>query len=178
VLVTHDLDFAFAVCERAAILRKGSLVTDARVRDLIEQPHDDWVVNYLHSYNLLDGEIESGGVFKTRCGSVMIVLEPELSPQTGPAAIFLRPDRLSLTPAFGNGARSFEVLATRIEYRSNGASLYCSVNNHRLRCDLLTKDIPKTFQAGDPLVLYFDVSALILSVRSGNQAMRSRSGGA
>jgi ABC-type Fe3+/spermidine/putrescine transport system ATPase subunit len=178
LLVTHDLDFAFAVCERAVILREGTLVAEGGIRDLIEQSHNDWVVNYLQSYNRLDGEIESGGVFKTKCGSLTIVLRPEHSPQTGPVAIFLRPDRLSLAPVFGNGTRSLQALATRVEYRSNGASLYCSVNDHRLRCDLLTKDIPEKFQAGDPIMLYFDVSALILSAESGNRAVRSRSRGA
>lgn len=176
VLVTHDLDFAFAVCERAAILRKGSVVAQGAVRDLIEQSHDDWVVDYLQSYNRLDGAIEPGGIFKTSCGTVKILLEPEHSSQTGPAAIFIRPDRLSLMPASGNGTRSLQASATRLEYRCNGASLYCSVNDHRLRCDLLTRDIPEQFQAGKPVVLYFDVSAVILYAQAGNRVMRARSG--
>jgi ABC-type Fe3+/spermidine/putrescine transport system ATPase subunit len=176
VLVTHDLDFAFAVCERAAILRKGSLVTQGAVRDLIEQSHDDWVVDYLQSYNRLDGEIESGGIFKSQCGAVTIRLQPEHSSQTGPAAIFIRPDRLSLAPASGNGPRSLQALATRLEYRCNGASLYCRVNDQRLRCDLLTKDIPERFRAGKSVVLYFDVSALILYGHGGSRVMRAGSG--
>lgn len=176
VLVTHDLDFAFAVCERAAILRKGALAVQGAIRDLIEQSHDGWVVDYLQSYNRLDGDIEPGGIFKSKCGAVKIALQPQHSSQTGPAAIFIRPDRLSLMPASGNGTRSLEASATRLEYRCNGASLYCNVNDHRLRCDLLTRDIPEQFQAGKRVVLYFDVSALILYAQSGSRAMQTCSG--
>jgi ABC-type Fe3+/spermidine/putrescine transport system ATPase subunit len=177
VLVTHDLDFAFAVCDRAAILCEGALVAQGAVRDLIEQSHDDWIVEYLQSYNRLEGDIEPGGIFRSRCGMVTIPLQPEHSSQSGPATVFIRPDRLSLTPLSGNGMRSLQALAIRLQYRCNGASLHCIVNDHSLRCDLLTRDIPELFQIGKLVVLYFDVSALILSAQAvGNYTSQARSG--
>jgi osmoprotectant transport system ATP-binding protein len=47
VLVTHDLEDAFSLADRIAVLRAGRLVQVASGRELVEDPHDTWVREFI-----------------------------------------------------------------------------------------------------------------------------------
>ena len=49
VLVTHDLEDAFALADRIAILKQGRLVQVGTPQELVESPQDSWVRDFIQA---------------------------------------------------------------------------------------------------------------------------------
>jgi ABC-type Fe3+/spermidine/putrescine transport system ATPase subunit len=47
VIVTHDRDEASALADRLAIMREGSIVQTGRVDEILANPADEWVAEFL-----------------------------------------------------------------------------------------------------------------------------------
>jgi iron(III) transport system ATP-binding protein len=72
VLVTHDQDEALSVSDRVAILRRGRIVAEAKPEELYRRPVDADVAAFLGEANLLDGQVEGGGVVSTCLGRLVL----------------------------------------------------------------------------------------------------------
>jgi thiamine transport system ATP-binding protein len=48
VIVTHDRDEASALADRLAIMREGSIVQTGRIDEILANPADEWVAEFLN----------------------------------------------------------------------------------------------------------------------------------
>ncbi len=88
VLVTHDREEAFAVADRIALMRDGTVVQEGRPEDLYYDPACRWSATFVGDANLVRGPVRDGlvhtplGMFPANgaSGSEMaeVLLRPEL----------------------------------------------------------------------------------------------------
>jgi putative spermidine/putrescine transport system ATP-binding protein len=92
-MVTHDQEEALTMADRLVLMADGAVRQVGRQRDLYERPADQFVAGFVGRRTLLAGAVESAGTFRTAGG---LTLRCRPTPIRGPAALGLRPERLSL----------------------------------------------------------------------------------
>src|ERR1700742_3443214 len=93
VMVTHDQEEALIVADRLVVMNEGSVRQIGSQRDLYERPADRFVAGLVGRSTFLDGRVIAPGQFETAGG---LSLQCRHSDTIGPAALALRPERLSL----------------------------------------------------------------------------------
>jgi putative spermidine/putrescine transport system ATP-binding protein len=108
IMVTHDQEEALTVADRLVIMAEGEIRQIGTQRDLYERPADRFVAGFVGRSTFLGGQVTTPGEFVTagglhlKCGSGKI----------GPAALLLRPERLSIAAGMDNS------LPGRVEFVS------------------------------------------------------------
>ena len=99
LVVTHDQEEALVMADRVAVLRDGKLAQVGTPKELYEHPNSRFVAGFIGQMNFLEGEAVDGGVHIEGAG-----LLKGQSSHRGPAAIAIRPERLTLSanPREGN----------------------------------------------------------------------------
>jgi putative spermidine/putrescine transport system ATP-binding protein len=95
IMVTHDQEEALTVADRLVVMAEGEIRQIGSQRDLYERPTDRFVAGFVGRSTALQGAITAPGEFTTAGGLHLKCRDGAL----GPAALVLRPERLSLRPA-------------------------------------------------------------------------------
>ena len=98
VMVTHDQEEALTVADRLVVMAEGEIRQIGSQRDLYERPADPFVAGFVGRSTILDGRVTAPGEFET-AGGLRLRCRHDGVP--GPAALVLRPERLSLDGADG-----------------------------------------------------------------------------
>src|SRR6185503_931168 len=98
IMVTHDQEEALTVADRLVVMAEGEIRQIGSQRDLYERPTDRFVAAFVGRSTFLDGRVTAPGEFET-AGGLRVQCRDE--GPTGPAALLLRPERLSLGPTSG-----------------------------------------------------------------------------
>jgi putative spermidine/putrescine transport system ATP-binding protein len=96
IMVTHDQEEALTVADRLVVMADGEIRQIGSQRDLYERPADRFVAAFVGRSTFLDGRVSAPGRFDTAGG---LHLQCRNDAVTGPAALALRPERLSLDAA-------------------------------------------------------------------------------
>ncbi|HXZ66365.1 MAG TPA: ABC transporter ATP-binding protein [Streptosporangiaceae bacterium] len=103
VLVTHDQDEALSMADRIAVLRDGRIVQYAAPHDLYMRPADPALARFVGDANILDGQLtgagQNGRAVATILGTLAVEPGSELSPDSGPVTVLLRPEQLEIVSA-------------------------------------------------------------------------------
>jgi putative spermidine/putrescine transport system ATP-binding protein len=94
IMVTHDQEEALTVADRLVVMAEGEIRQIGSQRDLYENPADQFVANFVGRSTFLVGRVTAPGQFETAGG---LHLKCPEAAATGPAALALRPERLSLS---------------------------------------------------------------------------------
>jgi putative spermidine/putrescine transport system ATP-binding protein len=92
IMVTHDQEEALTMADRLVVMSDGSVRQLGTQQDLYERPADRFVAGFVGRSTFLEGAVEASGKFRTdggldiRCPDGVV----------GPAALALRPERISL----------------------------------------------------------------------------------
>ena len=143
VMVTHDQEEALTVADRLVVMADGEIRQIGSQRDLYERPADRFVAGFVGRSTFLDGRVTGPGAFESAGG---LRLQCRTDGVAGPAALALRPERLTLDAA-GLDNR----LAGRVEFVSYlGAVLELHV---RLSAaDRVVVQLPNRGEAAAPAV--------------------------
>jgi putative spermidine/putrescine transport system ATP-binding protein len=95
IMVTHDQEEALTMADRLVVMNEGSVCQLGSQRDLYERPADRFVAGFVGRSTFLEGAVEAPGHFRTE-GGLQIKCE---GGAPGPAALALRPERISLDTA-------------------------------------------------------------------------------
>jgi len=98
IMVTHDQEEALTVADRLVVMAEGEIRQIGSQRDLYERPTDRFVAAFVGRSTVLQGRVTAPGEFVTAGGLHFRCREEG---PTGPAALLLRPERLSLGPTSG-----------------------------------------------------------------------------
>ena len=93
LFVTHDQEEAMNMSDRIAIMNHGRVAQMGQPRAVYERPESSFVARFLGEANLITGTAE-GERLTTPSGLVLHAANP----LAGPAALFVRPEKLSLHP--------------------------------------------------------------------------------
>ena len=106
LLVTHDQGEAMALADRIVVMNNGEVEQIGAPFDIYEWPATPFVANFLGKTNVLAGFCDAGVVrLQNAVWSVDNI-------QLGPVDISIRPEKVKLTAAGGNGIAAF--IKTRI----------------------------------------------------------------
>jgi putative spermidine/putrescine transport system ATP-binding protein len=118
IMVTHDQEEALTMADRLVVMNDGAVRQLGTQRDLYERPADKFVAGFVGRSTFLEGVVEGPGRFRSAGG-----LEIKCADGApGPAALALRPERISLSSSPPAGLDN--VLAGVVEFVSYlGANL-------------------------------------------------------
>jgi ABC-type Fe3+/spermidine/putrescine transport system ATPase subunit len=94
VHVTHDQEEAFRLADAVAVMRAGRVVQEGDPREVYRRPATPFVASFLGVANLLPGEVEAPGRFRTRGGLAL----PAPPGARGAAVAALREEHVRVAP--------------------------------------------------------------------------------
>jgi putative spermidine/putrescine transport system ATP-binding protein len=122
LFVTHDQEEALSMADRVGVMRAGKLEQVAAPDELYDRPATAFVAEFVGTMNRLPGELGAGGTTVTVLGSTVPVQAG--GPTSGPVAVLVRPENLTVAPAeAGNGIvflRTFLGATSRITVLLSG----------------------------------------------------------
>ncbi len=100
VHVSHNLEEAFSVADRAAILREGRVQQIGPVNELLRRPNSEFVARFVRTENILAGRacetaVEPGWT-RVEIGDAAVYVPGR---HEGPVKFTIRPDQILLLPA-------------------------------------------------------------------------------
>ena len=95
IMVTHDQEEALTMADRLVVMSEGSVRQVGTQQDLYERPADRFVAGFVGRSVFLEGRIEAPGKFVSEGGIAVRCT----GGNPGPAALALRPERLTVGPA-------------------------------------------------------------------------------
>jgi putative spermidine/putrescine transport system ATP-binding protein len=105
LFVTHDQEEALSMADRVGVMRAGRLEQVAAPDVLYDRPATGFVAEFVGTMNRLPGELGSGGDSVTVLGTTAGVQEG--GPTSGPVAVLVRPENLTVAPAEGGNGIVF-----------------------------------------------------------------------
>jgi spermidine/putrescine transport system ATP-binding protein len=95
IYVTHDQEEALTMSDRIAVMNDGVVEQCGRPEDVYERPEKPFVAGFIGISNLLDGQVEDGGV-KLATGTVVPVALPGGCSQGDAVHLSVRPEKIWL----------------------------------------------------------------------------------
>ncbi len=135
IFVTHDQEEANTTSERIAVLDQGIIQQVGEPVTLYDEPVNRFVASFLGSANILDGQIDDGGMFTSQEG-LSLALAGE---GAGAASLVFRPQNVTLTVAdsdtdhpghFPGTIQSLEFLGSIVRYSVD-------IRGHRVLADVI-----------------------------------------
>jgi iron(III) transport system ATP-binding protein len=161
VYVTHDQEEALSISDRVIVMANAVIAQDGTPRDLYERPANRFIADFIGDSNIVDATLvhvdTTWGV--ATLGGHRVKLAHR-GVREGAVALALRPHRLTLGPAGGNGLAATVAKATyvgpRMEYEvETGVGPLFVVSN----------DVASPASAGDAVTVDMDQpgAAIVLS---------------
>ena len=164
VFVTHDIDEAIQLGDRVAILNVGGVLEQiGSPEDILREPANDFVAEFLGTANVVKGEAvtRDGHTWFTGEGGWRIQL-PSRLPASGAGALVFRPQNVLLSVA--DDTRQENDLIGHIAYQEFlGSSLRygVQVGNHRVLVDEHHRHGLSPFEKGQSVKLSVDAESLV-----------------
>jgi len=119
ILVSHDRDFALAVCDKIAILDNGRVLYEGMLSDALTSPPSAQVACFLGTFNVIRGVVREDHTFTDEHAEIIAPLAPNhVASGVRGAALLVRPEDVRLT--FQPGSEDVAVDATITEVASKG----------------------------------------------------------
>jgi len=162
IFVTHDQAEAFTIADKVAILHQGVLQQFDSPENIYRQPMNTTVARFLGFRNLIEGTVDSKGIFHCVLGTVGRLPTAKGTIRPGSAAtLLLRPDAAILTDA--PAEETLQRLSGTVTGRQFQGGSY--------KITLQVRDLPLTFdlpidpqppQIGQETTLQVNPSGLVL----------------
>jgi putative spermidine/putrescine transport system ATP-binding protein len=105
LFVTHDQEEALSMADRVGVMRAGRLEQVAAPDELYDRPATAFVAEFVGTMNRLPGVLGSDGRSVTVLGAAVPVQDG--GPSSGPVAVLVRPENLTVAPAEGGNGIVF-----------------------------------------------------------------------
>ncbi|MDF2826343.1 MAG: Putrescine transporter, ATP-binding protein [Mycobacterium sp.] len=104
VYVTHDQEEALTMSDQIAVMAQGRVEQIGAPQEIYSAPATTYVAGFLGAANIFDAEVLESGVGAAVCATMSTTIRCAFSEQsgacpTGPAAIVIRPERITVHDA-------------------------------------------------------------------------------
>jgi spermidine/putrescine transport system ATP-binding protein len=101
IYVTHDQEEALTMSDRIAVLAEGKVEQVGAPQQIYAAPQTTYVAGFLGSANIFDAEVLSVADGEAACATLDTKVEATVdgSVENGPAAVVIRPERITLAGA-------------------------------------------------------------------------------
>ena len=138
--ITHDQEEALSISDRVAVMREGRVEQLGTPEEIYTAPANEYVARFVGTSNRLDVTVaDDGGKAVDWRGVRVPVVAADPPPVGSPAVMIVRPERIRVTPADGNGAAMASWVGTVAERTFLGAVTRLTI---RVGDDLLLADLP------------------------------------
>ena len=166
ILVTHDIQEAFALSDRIAVLNHGRVEQIGRPIDIYRAPQTRFVAHFAGPTNEFEGRVDAieAGIATVATGNGQHlrarVVDAALAKGTK-VTVIVRPESFTVSPGHGTGD-ALNAMVRRVTYLGNTTRLHLDAAGARLIADLpmagealvaIDGPVNLTFRAGDGVVL-------------------------
>ena len=111
IYVTHDQEEALTMSDRLAVMNDGRIEQVGPPREVYDEPANAYVADFLGVSNLLEAIVEPGsnGTAIVSMGDFRLQAAAGATDASGDAKVTIRPERIRVTPRFGDGRGAAEV---------------------------------------------------------------------
>lgn len=133
LIVTHDQEEALIMADRLVVMEGGRIRQAGTPRELYEEPSDVFVAGFVGRCNLIEGESQGSGWFRTTNGALLPC--SDAAPALRQAVLAVRPEHISIDNENAKGIPAriagAAYLGSQIEYRIDvgGTTLTVMRNN-------------------------------------------------
>jgi ABC-type Fe3+/spermidine/putrescine transport system ATPase subunit len=157
ILVTHDLDLAFSVADKIAVLDKGKLKAYNDSVTMLRRPSSAWLARYLKSHNVICGTLD-GNSFVFKGGIIQLTASHrgETSSMAGKVAFLVPTSAVSIVDP--SDAR-VDVLRARVDghiFQGSYCEISLSIGAASIRS--FARDIEALPDVGTDVFLAFDLT--------------------
>jgi ABC-type Fe3+/spermidine/putrescine transport system ATPase subunit len=112
--VTHDQEEALTMSDRLAVMNDGRIEQIGPPREVYDEPANAYVADFLGVSNLLDASVEPGsnGTAFVTMGDFRLRATAGATGASGDAKVTIRPERIRVSPRFGDAGRPSDANAT------------------------------------------------------------------
>jgi ABC-type Fe3+/spermidine/putrescine transport system ATPase subunit len=97
IVVTHDHEFAFSVCDYLAVMKDGRLIAQASTEELLNSPKSIEAARILDNFSIIPGSVNLDGTFHSADGSISFEIGQRIDDCKGQqCAALLRSDAVNL----------------------------------------------------------------------------------
>ena len=115
VHVSHNLEEAFSVADRAAILHQGLLQQVGTLDELLRKPKSEFVARFMRSENIFSAEVTGRGVRDSDTRVKFSNVELEIAGRyNGKLMLMIRPEDLIVRPGSQYNAKSKNVIRVKL----------------------------------------------------------------
>jgi molybdopterin-binding protein len=178
VYVTHDQEEAAVVADRAAVLRRGRIIAEGPVEDVIGLPHDDWLAGFVGMEPPVKGTVVAAeeGMLRVDCDGVEVFAVGTLPPGTRvrlgvrPEDVALVQDGRDLPPTSIRNLVRTEVL--QVSPRGSTFLVVVGRGSFRLAANVSRAAVRElAIETGRPLVAAFKATAVRVTVADGEEVV-------
>jgi putative spermidine/putrescine transport system ATP-binding protein len=120
IFVTHDIQEAFALSDRVAVMNRGSVEQMGTPQEIYNSPATEFVATFVGQPNFFDGQIEAlhsgSATFRSEQGIPFLLPEENSVKQGDRGRLVIRPEKISINLERQGKDNSFEGKITRAIY--------------------------------------------------------------
>jgi putative spermidine/putrescine transport system ATP-binding protein len=161
VFVTHDLEEAFALSDKVAVMNAGVVEQFGAPSEIYARPRSRFVADFVGHKNILEGTIVAcdGEGATMRAGGFITRVPPT---QTGPALASIPVHRLQVSRSPVAGTNSFPATVDHVSYLGPFIQITVRIGDAVLESHQPSSRETETLRAGDAVHAAFDPADVVL----------------
>jgi putative spermidine/putrescine transport system ATP-binding protein len=161
VVITHDHEFAFSLCDRLAVLKDGKAIACGETEQIVSYPPNIDAAKVLDFHSILYGTVDEALTFVTDDGSWSFRLPSTASQfRADRCAVLLRSEAIDLHPAMGSDEVGLRASVRSIQFRGAYTRVLLDHGRQRLICDMPRKLSVSQYMVGQELDVCFSTTSI------------------
>lgn len=157
VIVTHDHEFAFSVCDYLAVMKDGRLIAQGPTEKLLTSPPNVEAARVLDSFSVIPGSVSLNGTFSSTDGNITFdVGQPDNQDPWKQCAALLRSDSVNLGETAKPGMIEMRGMVSSVQVRGIYSRVRLRIEDQIIICDWFRGRGPKP-TPGEALTFSFAV---------------------
>jgi putative spermidine/putrescine transport system ATP-binding protein len=161
ILVTHDIEEAFALSDRVAVMNKGRIEQFDAPSEIFLRPRTRFVADFVGHRNIFEGRISAGPQGAVLAIGGVAVPLPDTAPQAGAVRIAIPSHLIRLARGADAGA-GFPARLTTLQYQGTRLNFVADLGGMLLHGEMVATPDAFTHRSGDTVHLCWNRDDVIV----------------
>ena len=170
VFVTHDQEEALEMSDRLAVMNEGRIAQLGTPREVYQEPHSEYVADFLGVANLLDVTTAAGTGARGPITLGEFTLQGVIPAghAAGPGRAVIRPERIELAEAGRTGENLIPGMVERSVFLGSTSQVYVRLGDgSRVQALLTNQSDAERYRSGQPVTVSLAADSLRVLVADG-----------